>query len=178
MLSASTDHLGDLTSDKRLRALGIILPLAAAAVGDYAPTAIIGNLLMTSGQLPWVAGDLKFKGKIGADLTVEQGYQAFRLSALNAVAQLSAALGSLDRIKQIVRLEGTLNCAPGFTDQPSALNGASHVINEIFGPRGCHTRMVYSNHEMPMDCATLVVLYAEIVPPSDKTTRFSANIRA
>jgi len=178
MLSASTDHLGDLTSDKRLRALGIILPLAAAAVGDYAPTAIIGNLLMTSGQLPWVAGDLKFKGKIGADLTVEQGYQAFRLSALNAVAQLSAALGSLDRIKQIVRLEGTLNCAPGFTDQPSALNGASHVINEIFGPRGRHTRMVYSNHEMPMDCATLVVFYAEIVPPSDKTTRFSANIRA
>jgi enamine deaminase RidA (YjgF/YER057c/UK114 family) len=177
-LSASTDHLGDLTPDKRLHALGIILPPAAAAVGDYAPTAIIGNLLMTSGQLPWVAGDLKFKGKIGADLTVEQGYQAFRLSALNAVAQLSAALGSLDRVKQIVRLEGTLNCAPGFTNQPSALDGASHVINEIFGPRGRHTRMVYSNHEMPMDCATLVVLYAEIVPPSDKTTRFSANIRA
>jgi enamine deaminase RidA (YjgF/YER057c/UK114 family) len=177
MLAASTDHLGDLTPDKRLHALGIILPPAAAAVGDYAPTAVIGNLLMTSGQLPWVAGDLKFRGKIGADLTVEQGYQAFRLSALNAVAQLSAALGSLDRVKQIIRLEGTLNCAPGFTDQPSALNGASHVINEIFGPRGRHTRMVYSNHEMPMDCATLVVLYAEIVP-SDKTTRFSANIRA
>jgi enamine deaminase RidA (YjgF/YER057c/UK114 family) len=178
MLSASSDHLGDLTPDRRLHALGIILPPAAAAVGDYAPTAVIGNLLMTSGQLPWVAGDLKFKGKIGADLTVEQGYQAFRLSALNAVAQLSAALGSLDRVKQIVRLEGTLNCAPGFTNQPSALDGASHVINEIFGPRGRHTRMVYSNHEMPMDCATLVVLYAEIVPPSDKNTRFSANIRA
>jgi enamine deaminase RidA (YjgF/YER057c/UK114 family) len=177
MLPASTDHLRDLTPDKRLQALGIILPPAAAAVGDYAPTAIIGNLLMTSGQLPWVAGDLKFKGKIGADLTVEQGYQAFRLSALNAVAQLNAALGNLDRVKQIVRLEGTLNCAPGFTDQPSALDGASHVINEIFGPRGRHTRMVYSNHEMPIDCATLVVLYAEIVAPSDKTTRFSANIR-
>ena len=177
MLSASTDHLGDLTPDKRLHALGIILPPAAAAVGDYAPTAVIGNLLMTSGQLPWVAGDLKFRGKIGADLTVEQGYQAFRLSALNAVAQLSAALGSLDRVKQIVRLEGTLNCAPGFTNQPSALDGASHVINEIFGPRGRHTRMVYSNHQMPMDVATLVVLYAEIVAPSDKTTRFSANIR-
>jgi enamine deaminase RidA (YjgF/YER057c/UK114 family) len=177
MLPASIDHLRDLTPDKRLHALGIILPPAAAAVGDYAPTAIIGNLLMTSGQLPWVAGDLKFKGKIGADLTVEQGYQAFRLSALNAVAQLGAALGSLDRVKQTVRLEGTLNCAPGFTDQPSTLDGASHVINEIFGPRGRHTRMVYSNHEMPMDCATLVVLYAEIVATSDKTTRFSANIR-
>ena len=178
MLSVSTDHLGDLTPDKRLQALGIVLPPAAAAVDDYASTAVIGNLLMTSGQLPWIAGDLKFKGKIGSDLTVEQGYQAFRLSALNAVAQLNAALGSLDRVKQIVRLEGTLNCAPGFTDQPSALDGASHVINEIFGPRGRHTRMVYSNHEMPKDCATLVVLYAEIVPQSDKTTRFSANLRA
>jgi enamine deaminase RidA (YjgF/YER057c/UK114 family) len=178
MLSVSTDHLSDLSPDKRLHALGIVLPPPPGTVGDYAATAVIGNLLMTSGQLPWIAGDLKFKGKIGRELTVEQGYQAFRLSALNAVAQLHAALGSLDRVKQIVRLEGTLNCAPGFTDQPSVLNGASHVINEIFGPRGRHSRMVYSNHEMPMDCATLVVLYAEIVPQSDKTTRFSANIRA
>jgi enamine deaminase RidA (YjgF/YER057c/UK114 family) len=177
MLSPSTDSLGDSTPEKRLHALGIVLPPAAVPVGDYAPTAIVGNLLMTSGQLPWVAGDLKFKGKIGAELTVEQGYQAFRLSALNAVAQLKAALGSLDRVKQIVRLEGTLGCAPGFTEQPAALNGASHVINQIFGPRGRHTRMVYSNNEMPMDCATLVVLYAEITLQSDKTTRFSANVR-
>jgi enamine deaminase RidA (YjgF/YER057c/UK114 family) len=178
MLSVSADHLSDLTPDRRLQALGIVLPPAPGTVGDYAATAAVGNLLMTSGQLPWIAGDLKFKGKIGRELTVEQGYQAFRLSALNAVAQLNAALGSLDRVKQIVRLEGTLNCAPGFTDQPSVLNGASHVINEIFGPRGSHSRMVYSNHEMPLDCATLVVLYAEIVPQSDKTTRFSSNIRA
>jgi len=178
MSSAAIDSLADLTPEKRLHALGIILPPPAAAVGDYAPTAIIGNLLMTSGQLPWVAGDLKFKGKIGAELTTEQGYQAFRLSALNAVAQLKAALGSLDRVKQMVRLEGTLGCAPGFNDQPSVLDGASRVINEIFGPRGRHTRMVYSNHEMPMDCATLVVLYAEVMPQSDKTTRFSANVRA
>ncbi|HEY1748004.1 MAG TPA: RidA family protein [Xanthobacteraceae bacterium] len=178
MSSVTADPLGDLTPDQRLQKLGITLPPAAGAVGDYAPTGIVGNLMMTSGQLPWIAGDLKFKGKIGSDLTVEQGYQAFRLSALNAVAQLKAALGSLDRVKQIVRLEGTLNCAPGFTDQPSALDGASRVINEIFGPRGRHTRMVYSNNEMPKDCATLVVLYAEIVPQSDKTTRFSANVRA
>lgn len=177
MLSLSNDSLGDSTPEKRLHALGIALPPAAVPVGDYAPTAIVGNLLMTSGQLPWIAGELKFKGKIGAELTIEQGYQAFRLSALNAVAQLKAALGSLDRVKQIVRLEGTLGCAPGFTDQPAVLNGASHVINQIFGPRGRHTRMVYSNHEMPMDCATLVVLYAEITPQSDKTTRFSANVR-
>lgn len=164
MTSASADSLGGQTPEQRLRALGIELPPAAPAVGDYAPTAIAGTLLMTSGQLPWIAGELKFKGKIGADLSPEQGYQAFRLSALNAIAQLKAALGSLDRVKQVVRLEGTMGCAPGFTAQPSVLNGASHVVNQIIGPRGRHTRMIYSNNEMPMNCATLVVLYAEIVP--------------
>jgi len=165
MQSALPDNLNGLTPEKRLQALGIELPPAAAAVGDYAPATIIGNLLMTSGQLPWIAGELKFKGKIGPELTVEQGYQAFRLSALNAISQLQAALGSLDRVKQIVRLEGTLNCAPRFTEQHLVLNGASQVINQVFGPRGRHSRMVYSNNEMTMDCATLVVLYAEITPP-------------
>ena len=155
--SASAGSLDGQTPEQRLRALGIELPPAAPAVGDYAPTAIAGTLLMTSGQLPWIAGELKFKGKIGADLSPEQGYQAFRLSALNAIAQLKAALGSPDRVKQVVRLEGTMGCAPGFTAQPSVLNGASHIVNQIFGPRGRHTRMIYSNNEMPMDCATLVV---------------------
>jgi enamine deaminase RidA (YjgF/YER057c/UK114 family) len=163
------------TPEERLRALGIELPPAAPAVGDYAPTLITGNLLFMSGQLPWIAGDLKFRGKIGAELNIEQGYQAFRLSALNAIAQLKAALGSLDRVKQIVRLEGTMGCALGFRDQPKVLDGASHIVNQVFGPRGRHTRMVYSNNEMPMDCATLVVLTAEIMP-RDRGTRFSAAL--
>ena len=159
------DPFEHLPPEQRLRALGIELPPAPPAVGDYAPTAITGSLLVTSGQLPWVAGELKFKGKIGAELTSEQGYQAFRLSALNAISQFKSALGTLDRIRQVFRLEGTTGCAPGFTGQATALNGASHLVNQVFGPRGRHTRMVYSNNEMPMDCATLVVLYAEIAPP-------------
>jgi enamine deaminase RidA (YjgF/YER057c/UK114 family) len=177
MHAATIDPLdASLAPEQRLRALGIALPPAAPAVGDYAPTIITGNLLLMSGQLPWIAGDLKFKGKMGAELTIKQGYQAFRLSALNAIAQLKAALGSLDRVKQIVRLEGTMGCAPGFTEQPSVLDGASHIVNQVFGPRGRHTRMVYSNNEMPMDCATLVVLYAEVASRRERTTRFSAAI--
>jgi enamine deaminase RidA (YjgF/YER057c/UK114 family) len=113
-----------------LRALGIALPPAPPAVGDYTPTVIAGNLLFMSGQLPWIAGDLKFKGKMGAELNIEQGYQAFRLSALNAISQLKAALGSLDRVKQIVRLEGTMGCAPGFHDQPKVLDGASDRLKK------------------------------------------------
>jgi enamine deaminase RidA (YjgF/YER057c/UK114 family) len=173
--ASTVDSIAAQMPEERLRALGIELPPAPPPVGDYAPTVVTGSLLMTSGQLPWIAGDLKFKGKIGAQLTVEQGYQAFRLSALNAISQLKAALGSLDRVKQVVRLEGTLGCAPGFTDQPSVLDGASHIVNQVFGPRGRHTRMVYSNNEMPLDCATLVVLYAEIMP-RDRAARFSTAI--
>jgi enamine deaminase RidA (YjgF/YER057c/UK114 family) len=166
------DLLDTQTPEERLRALGIELPPAAPPVGDYLPTIITGNLLFMSGQVPWIAGDLKFKGKMGAELNIEQGYQAFRLSALNAIAQLKKALGSLDRVKQIIRLEGTMGCAPGFQDQPKVLDGASHVVNQVFGPRGRHTRMVYSNNEMPMDCATLVVLTTEIFS-RERGTRFS-----
>jgi enamine deaminase RidA (YjgF/YER057c/UK114 family) len=150
------------TPEQRLRELGFELPPAPGVAGDYLPYIITGNLLMTSGQLPWINGELKFEGKIGAELSLEQGYQAFRLSALNAIAQVRKALGSLDRVNRIVRLEGTFGCAPGFTDHPKVLNGASHIVNEVFGPRGLHTRMVQANNEMPHDCATLVVLFAEV----------------
>ena len=151
------------TPEQRLKELGLELPPAPGAAGDYLPYIITGNLLMTSGQLPWINGELKFKGKIGAELTLERGYQAFRLSALNAIAQVRKALdGNLDRVKRIVRLEGTFGCAPGFTEHPKVLNGASHIVNEVFGPRGLHTRMVQANTEMALDCATLVVLIAEV----------------
>ena len=177
MQAPATDSPDNSSPEERLRALGIQLPPAAPAVGDYAPAIVTGNLLMTSGQLPWIAGDLKFKGKIGAELSIEQGYQAFRLSALNAVSQIRKALGSLDRVHRIVRLEGTLGCAPGFIEQPAVLDGASHVVNEIFGPRGLHTRMVYSNNEMPLDCATLVVLFAEVAASAEAAPHRGANTR-
>jgi len=156
------DHQEGKPPEQRLKELGIELPPAPGVAGDYLPYVITGNLLMTSGQLPWINGELKFKGKIGGELSLEQGYQAFRLSALNAIAQVRKALGTLDRVKQIVRLEGTFGCAPGFTEHPKVLNGASHIVNEVFGVRGRHTRMVQANNEMPLDCATLVVLIAEV----------------
>ena len=157
------DQSDTRTPEQRLKDLGIELPPAPGVAGDYLPYIITGNLLMTSGQLPWINGELKFKGKIGGELSLDQGYQAFRLSALNAIAQVRKALdGNLDRVTRILRLEGTFGCAPGFTDHPKALNGASHIVNEVFGPRGLHTRMVQANNEMPLDCATLVVLIAEI----------------
>jgi enamine deaminase RidA (YjgF/YER057c/UK114 family) len=162
-ISMAQESNDNRTPEQRLKDLGIALPPAPGVAGDYLPYIITGNLLMTSGQLPWINGELKFKGKIGAELDLEQGYQAFRLSALNAIAQVRKALdGNLDRVNRILRLEGTFGCAPGFTDHPKVLNGASHIVNEVFGPRGLHTRMVQANPEMALDCATLVVLIAEI----------------
>lgn len=147
---------------QRLASIGLSLPKAPGAVAAYVPWAITGNLLMTSGQLPWVEGQLLYKGKIGRDLTPEQGYDACQLAALNAIAQLADALGDLSRVRRIVRLEGTLNVAAGFTAHPSVLNGASDLIFAAFADAGRHTRMIYTNPEMPMDCACLIVIFAEV----------------
>jgi enamine deaminase RidA (YjgF/YER057c/UK114 family) len=147
---------------QRLASLGLSLPKPPGAVAAYVPWAITGNLLMTSGQLPWIDGDLLYRGKIGKDLTPDQGYDACQLATLNAIAQLADALDDLRRVTRIVRVEGTLNVAPGFTTHPSVLNGASDLIFAVFGDAGRHTRMIYTNPEMPLDCACLIVLFAEI----------------
>ena len=158
-LSATT---GD-TAEERLTSLGLTLPAAAAAVAAYEPWAIANGIIYTSGQLPWRDGHLLYKGKIGSALTPEEGYLACQLAALNAIAQLKAALGTLENVKRIVRIEGVLNVAPGFTDIPPVLNGASHLVNAVFQERGRHTRMIYTNPEMPLDCACLIIFWAEIL---------------
>ncbi len=150
------------TPEDRIAAMGLTLPPPAAAVANYVPWAITGNLIMTSGNLPWRDGKLAYTGKIGRELSGEEGYKCCQLSCLNAIAQLRDAAGSLSRIKRVVRLEGTMNVAEGFGEHPKCLNGASDLINSVFEARGQHTRMIYTNPVMPLDCVTLVVLYAEI----------------
>lgn len=153
-----------MTPEQRIAQLGLTLPPAAGAVANYVPWAITGNLVMTSGNLPWVDGKLAFTGMIGRELNAEQAYKCCQLSCLNAIAQIKDAVGELTRVARIVRLEGTLGVAEGYKDHPKALNGASDLINNAFGERGRHTRMIYTNPIMPLDCVSLVVLYAEIEP--------------
>ena len=150
------------TPEARLTSLGLALPPVPEAVADYVTHTQIGPIIYTSGMLPWVAGNLKFAGKMGAELTLEQGYQAFQLSALNGLSLLKSITGDLSRIKRIHRLEGTGGATPDFYDMPLALNGASHLINTVFGQKGAHTRMIYSNPSMPINCATLLVFWAEV----------------
>lgn len=151
------------TAAERLAALGHELPPAPGAVAAYEPWAITGNLVVTSGQLPWRDGrTLLYKGRIGAELTAEDGVAACRLATLCAIAQLKAALGDLERITRIVRLEGSLGVAPGAAaSTPRVLNGASDLINAVFAERGRHTRMIYTFPEMPLDTPCLIVLWAE-----------------
>ncbi|MEN0106919.1 MAG: Atu1372/SO_1960 family protein, partial [Pseudomonas sp.] len=150
--------------EQRLAAAGLSLPSPPAALGHYVPWAIVGNTLMTSGQFPWLDGELQYHGRLGRELDLPQAYAACRLAALNAIAQLKDALGDLGRVKQIYRLEGVMNVADDFHDHPKALDGASDLLAEVFAERGRHTRMIWSNPVMPMDGFCLVYLFAEIEP--------------
>ncbi len=150
------------TPEQRLQALGLTLPQVPSAVGDYEPWVEVNGVIYTSGQLPWIDGEMKYTGKLGDKLTVEDGYQSFRISTLNAIAQLKSAVGELSRIKRIVRVEGSVQTTEDFTEQPKALDGASHLINEVFGARGRHSRMIFSDSAMCLDCTTLVVVWAEV----------------
>lgn len=150
------------TPEERISELGLEMPPAPSAVADYVTHTQIGPIIYTSGMLPWIGGDLKFAGKMGGALTVEQGYQAFQLSALNGISLLKSIVGELSAIKRIHRVEGVANATADFTDTPTALNGASNLVNRVFKERGAHSRMIYSNPSMPLDCATLVVFWAEV----------------
>jgi enamine deaminase RidA (YjgF/YER057c/UK114 family) len=150
------------TPEQRIADLGLTLPPAPGAVANYVPWVITGNLVMTSGNLPWRDGKLAYVGKIGAEISGEDGYKSCQLSCLNALAQIKEAVGELSKVRRIVRLEGVLGVAESYKDHPKCLNGASDLINAAFEEKGRHTRMIYTNPVMPLDCVSLVVLFAEI----------------
>jgi enamine deaminase RidA (YjgF/YER057c/UK114 family) len=150
---------------RELQMLGLELPEAPRGLADYEPYSVVGSIVYTSGQLPWDGlGNLAYKGKIGQDLTAEEGYAACRLSALLGLAQIAKAAGSPDRIVRLIRVEGTLNAAPGFYDTGAVLDGASNLLNRVLGERGRHSRAISTNPVMPLDCACLIYLWAEILP--------------
>lgn len=137
--------------EQRLAELGIELPEATRAVGNYVPTLITGNYLYLSGQITMLNGELKYIGRLGENLSVEDGMAAARLCGLNMIAQVKAALdGDLDRVKQVIKLGGFVNGTPEFTDQPKVLNGASDLMVEVFGEAGKHTRSAVGVASLPL----------------------------
>lgn len=137
--------------DARLAELGITLPNANLAVGNYVPTLITGNHIFVSGQITMLDGELKYLGRIGESLSVEDGMAAARLCGLNLISQVRAALeGDLDRITRVVKLGGFVNGTPEFTDHPKVLNGASDLMVEVFGDAGKHTRSAVGVEALPL----------------------------
>jgi len=150
------------TIEARLEQLGLPLPVAPPPVGAYVPAIRTGNLVVTSGQLPFVGKQIVFEGKLGAQLHEQDGWNAARICAVNALAQIKACVGSLGMIKQIVRVEGYVHSAPDFRGQPHVLNGASELLVELFGDAGRHTRIALGVAEMPLNAAVQLALWAEI----------------
>ncbi len=149
--------------DARLAELGIEVPEAAAPVANYVGYAISGNLVFVSGQVPVVGGEFKYRGKVGADLSIEDGQAAAKICAVNVIAQLKAACGGdLDRVSRILRLGGFVNSTPEFTDQPKVINGASDLMVAVFGDKGRHCRAAVSAVALPLGVAVEVEAVAEI----------------
>jgi len=145
----------------RLRELGIELPEVVKPLASYVPAVRSGNLVYTSGQLPMQAGKLAATGKIGADVTPEHGKELARICALNALAAVDSLVG-LDEITQVVKVVGFVASAPGFNGQPGVINGASHLLGEVFADRGTHARSAVGVAELPLDAPVEVELVVEV----------------
>jgi enamine deaminase RidA (YjgF/YER057c/UK114 family) len=142
------------TVEQTLGKLGITLPTPATPIANYVPFVKTGNLLMVSGQICFGAdGKLVAKGQLGGAVSVEDGQQAARACAINLLAQIKAALGDLDKVVRVVRLGGFINSAPGFTDGPKVMNGASDLMVEVFGDKGRHARTTVGVSALPADAA-------------------------
>ena len=145
-----------------LQKAGITIPAVPQPAGAYVGAIRTGNLVVTSGQLPWVDGKLLHVGRIGAEVSEAEGKACARVCAINALAQFQAAIGDLEAIRRIVRVEGYVHCAPGYRGHPRVLDGASHLFNELFGDRGIHTRVALGITEMPFDAPVQLVIWAEV----------------
>lgn len=148
--------------EKKIEALGLELPEVPQPVASYIPAVHSGNYVFTSGQLPVIKGELKRRGKVGSDLSIEEGYECARVAALNCLAAVKSVVGALDRMRRVVRVVGFVNSAPGFEDQPKVINGASDLLVEIFGDQGKHARLALGTNELPLGAPVEVEMVVEV----------------
>ncbi|MDL2210197.1 RidA family protein [Desulfovibrio sp. OttesenSCG-928-O18] len=146
-----------------LQEKGIILPTPSTPTASYVPYVITGSLVFISGQGPRHDGKLQYTGKVGKDVTLEEGQQAARICMLNVLSHLNAACGNdLDKVKRAVRIAGLVNCASDFTQHPQVINGASDLLLEIFGERGKHARIATGANSLPANMSVEVEAIFEI----------------
>ena len=148
--------------EARLKELGLLLPEIPPAAGAYVPAVKSGNLVFCSGQGPYKDGAFAYIGKVGDDLSLEEGYQAARIAVLNCLAEIRSVIGSLNNITRVVQVKGYVNSAPDFHDQPKVVNGASELLLEIFGEAGKHARCALGTSNLPMNIPVEVEMVVEV----------------
>jgi len=149
-------------AEARLKELGITLPQPSQPIANYIPSVRVGNLLFLAGHGPLRDGKVTARGKLGKDLSVEEGYKVAREVGLNLLASARAALGSLDRVKRVVKVLGMVASAEGFTDQPKVINGFSDLMVEVFGENGRHARSAVGMAELPLGIPVEVEMILEV----------------
>jgi enamine deaminase RidA (YjgF/YER057c/UK114 family) len=159
------EHAMTITVEQRLKELGLQLPPPPLPIGNYVAGVITGNLLFMSGCGPRSADGTYLKGKVGSELTLEQGYESARLVALNMLANIRSVLGSLDRIDRVVKTLGMVNCTPEFADQPKVINGFSDLFVELLGvERGRAARSAVGMMALPGQIPVEVEMVLQVKP--------------
>ena len=150
------------TPEERLKEKGIVLTTPSAPVANYVNAVRVGNLLYLAGKGPAKTDGSYVIGKVGKDLTIEQGYEAARLAAISHLSVLKAELGDLSKVKRIVKVLGMVNCTDDFKDQPKVINGYSDLMVEIFGEKGKHARSAVGMNSLPLGIAVEVEVIVEV----------------
>jgi enamine deaminase RidA (YjgF/YER057c/UK114 family) len=154
-----------MTIAENLQRLGVTLPPAPRPVGSYVPACQAGDLVFVSGVLPFEEGKILQPGKVGRDLSIDEGKANARIAVINALAILQQELGDLSRITRVVRLTGHVASAEGFGDQPAVINGASDFLVEVFGEKGRHARLALGAFELPLHAPIELELIVQVSTP-------------
>lgn len=149
-------------AETKLKEKGIVLTAPSSPIANYINVVRVGNLLFLAGKGPQKADNTYITGKVGKDLTIEQGYEAARITAVNHLAVIKNELGSLNKVKRIVKVLGMVNCTDDFKDQPKVINGYSDLMVEIFGDKGKHARSAVGMYALPSNMAVEVEVIVEV----------------
>ncbi|MBL7212094.1 MAG: RidA family protein [Desulfobacteraceae bacterium] len=151
-----------MSAETKLKEMGLEVPAAVKPVANYVSAVRTGNLVFLSGQGPFRKDGTLITGKVGADLTLEEGYEAARRVALGLLGSLKAEIGDLDKVQRVVKLLGMVNCTPDFTDQPKVINGASDLLVEVFSDAGKHARSAVGMNALPMNISVEIEMIVEV----------------
>lgn len=151
-----------MKAETKLKEIGLEFPPAVKPMANYVPAVRTGNLVFLSGQGPHRKDGTMITGKVGAELTLDEGYEAARRVALGLLGSLKAEIGDLDKVRRVVKLLGMVNSTPDFTDQPKVINGASDLLVEVFSDKGRHARSAVGMNALPMNISVEIEMIVEV----------------